>query len=740
MRSRTPAALSTALLLLASATAFHAAPALAQDNFVQRLNDLHSGPDRAVPQSRRSDALLVPALAALQAPPAGVDTPLRAMLVSPGDDAWGKAVEWATQPSQQALLEQIVKVGEPGRGFAFLMPYGEQNVSPEARSAGVVVRLGEPPVLADARFDYIDRLTDAATLVHVEVTRLAHEKKALEGADLLIAWKGLTRQIADREFFAEKRWAMRHAIATLERLRDLVHENADQFTGEQLADIVSDLGEDTLAITRLQLPRADRLAGEQILANAFVERQGPSPEFGALMARIGAGDRPLRQFSESARWQIAGDAHANTFETGDQLRGVFGDWDYRWRLPEFDKVRKQSTDFDRMDRKKFAMVAAIADGVQDLFTLRQRYRAEAEGTRLALAVMGFKADNRSFPASLAAVRPRYIRTVGVDPYSERGQEFHFFVPIRDQPRAARELPKPHTVTLQLPGGFDAQAASVGAVEGFNVGWTLAGGPQSEVRMARIQRLIGRRAPEISATGWINGAQTMRDLRGKIVVLDVWGTWCGPCIAAIPKNNEIASRFADRGVTFVGICESNGSEKMAEVVRQHNIQYPTGREVGDRVKRAYDVGWFPYYVLVDRNGYIRAAGLSPSGVEPALEALLAEQPEMVRPSSESEQQGGMPKSIAFDLDDSTFILYSASVDNTRNWAREVGHAASDMLFWPPTISMLRAELLKGAFTLEDAVEDILWLDPEPDTRAQTRTQTPGAPGTERPAAAPSGTPF
>src|SRR5690606_1998563 len=53
----------------------------------------------------------------------------------------------------------------------------------------------------------------------------------------------------------------------------------------------------------------------------------------------------------------------------------------------------------------------------------------------------------------AAVRPRYVRTIDADPYSESRQEFHFFVPVRDQPRGERDLPKPHEVAVALPEGI-----------------------------------------------------------------------------------------------------------------------------------------------------------------------------------------------------------------------------------------------------------------------------------------------
>lgn len=692
MRSRTPAALSASILLLGAPATVLVAPAAAQDQFVQRVNDLYAGPDRAVPQARRSDLLLIPALAAMQRPPQPVATPLRAMLVSPGDASWNDAVAWATAPSQQAVLEQIVKAGEPGRGFAFLLPYGEQNASPEARSAGLVVRLGDPALLATAKFEYLGRLTDAASLVHIEATRLAHEKEAMRAADLLIAWTGIARQIVDREFFVEKRWGLRHSVATLERLRDLVHEHADQFTGANLADLVTDLSEDNLAISRLQLPRADRIAGEQILARAFVERQGVNSEFGSIMARIGAGDRPLRQFGEAARWQTAGDTHAGTFETGDALRGVFGDWDYRWRLPEFDKVRAQSTEFDRIDRKKFAMVAAVADGVQEMFSLRQRLRAEAEGARLSLAVMGFKADNRTFPASLAAVRPRYVRTVGADPYSERGQEFHYFVPIRDQPRGARELPKPHEVAFQLPP--EVQLASQD--------------PFASVGMSRAAMSSLRRFQEESRSA----AAGLEQMRASI---DQMRASLQSAPAQVRQEAQSSIEMLSLAVTFgQRLNESDEVKRIAGLTNPDSVPQSEANAMLEAVAA-------------------RAAALHQ-------EILAAASPES-RAAMEA-HMAAQRASIQLSLTDASFVLYSAGPDQSRDWARRVGHGAPDLLLWPPAITVVRDRFRESGADLTEITPELLWITAdqpargsEPSTGAQA-----SQPAQQRPASPPGGAPF
>ncbi len=661
MRSRFPATAAFILALSAGSST----PALAQSDsaFLQRANDLYTGPDRAVPDARRSDLALIPVLAKMTPPPEGVDSPLRAALATPGSDAWSAATQWASAAPQQAVLEQIRKVGEtlgPGRNFAFVMPYGESNVSDDARAAGIFVRVGEPPVLAGADFPYLRVLDNAFALVNVEATRLANEGKAMDAATLVTRWTLFARQIADREFFAEKRWGVRNTIAGLERLRDLVHEHQDKFTGAQMADIIATLGEDNLGAERLQIPRANLIAGEQILSRAFVERQGPSDAFGSTMASASAGDRPLRLFGEASRWQDAASKHANTFETGDALRGVFGDWEYRWRLPEFDRVRKQTSDFDRLAKDRFAAVHLVSEGVQEMFDLRQRFRAESEATRLALGVVGYRLDNGVFPRSLAGLRPRYIRTVGTDPYSESRQEFHFFVPIRDQPRGDRELPRPHEISFALPEGaaiasddpFAAAGISRASLGSLRTFQEELGG--SDEGLAKMRQGVDGMKADLQTVP----PNERKQVQGMIELIDIGVKF----VERLRQSDEVKRILALPDLDAVPDAEAT---QMLEAVAR---RMTTIREE----------------LLASASAESRAA----------MEAHMAQ------------QQGAIP----IGLRDDTFILYSAGVDQQRQWAERVGEGAPDLLFWPPALSLFRDQYNAVAAQPDAIAAHWLWITP------------------------------
>ncbi len=144
---------------------------------------------------------------------------------------------------------------------------------------------------------------------------------------------------------------------------------------------------------------------------------------------------------------------------------------------------------------------------------------------------------------------------------------------------------------------------------------------SKVREA-LNAMQGKPAPAFQLNGWMNSkALELKKLKGKIVILDFWATWCGPCIASIPHTNEMMKKYADKGVVFIGVCHQRGAEKMEETAKDKGIKYPIAVDQGTNA--AYKANSFPDYYIIDRKGILRWADIANRDVEKAIEHLLAE---------------------------------------------------------------------------------------------------------------------
>ena len=126
-----------------------------------------------------------------------------------------------------------------------------------------------------------------------------------------------------------------------------------------------------------------------------------------------------------------------------------------------------------------------------------------------------------------------------------------------------------------------------------------------------ESLPGKPAPEISASSWFNtDPLDLKQLRGKVVLLDFWATWCGPCVANLPKVEDLATKYADRGFVVIGIHSADGGDKCGDYVKEKHPGFATAVDDGSTNER-YGIGGIPAYFIIDKAGVV--AKVSTGGV-------------------------------------------------------------------------------------------------------------------------------
>jgi peroxiredoxin len=136
--------------------------------------------------------------------------------------------------------------------------------------------------------------------------------------------------------------------------------------------------------------------------------------------------------------------------------------------------------------------------------------------------------------------------------------------------------------------------------------------------------IGQPAPEISLPAPDGKEIALSSLKGKVVLIDFWASWCGPCRKEMPNVVKAYAQFKNKGFEIFGVSLDQDKDRWVEAIAKDGITWPQVSDLkqwGSSVVKTYNIQGIPYTVLLDKEGKILAKNLRGEELEKKLAEVL-----------------------------------------------------------------------------------------------------------------------
>lgn len=146
----------------------------------------------------------------------------------------------------------------------------------------------------------------------------------------------------------------------------------------------------------------------------------------------------------------------------------------------------------------------------------------------------------------------------------------------------------------------------------------------EVVMAMSSTAIGEMAPDINLPSPDGTPIALSSLKGKVVLIDFWASWCGPCRKEMPNVVKAYAKFKNKGFEIFGVSLDKEKDSWVEAIAKDGITWPQVSDLqqwGSSVVRLYNIQGIPYTVLLDKEGKIIAKNLRGQALEDKLTEVL-----------------------------------------------------------------------------------------------------------------------
>jgi len=167
---------------------------------------------------------------------------------------------------------------------------------------------------------------------------------------------------------------------------------------------------------------------------------------------------------------------------------------------------------------------------------------------------------------------------------------------------------------------------VGVIITFALILTLLGLLAWGLKKAQAGPLEKGIAPDFTITGFDGSTATLSELRGQVVIVNFWASWCPPCREEAAYLEQTWRKYEGRGVIFIGVDWVDTEKEALAYIDEFDITYINGPDIGTRIAQAYNIQGVPETFFVAKNGELRGVHIGPlqsPQLDEKIEELLAE---------------------------------------------------------------------------------------------------------------------
>jgi cytochrome c biogenesis protein CcmG/thiol:disulfide interchange protein DsbE len=119
--------------------------------------------------------------------------------------------------------------------------------------------------------------------------------------------------------------------------------------------------------------------------------------------------------------------------------------------------------------------------------------------------------------------------------------------------------------------------------------------------------------------------SLDDMKGQIVVVNFWASWCVPCRTEVPELEQAWQKYRDQGVVFIGVAYADVEPKSVAFMEEFNVTFPNAPDLGTLISRDYEITAVPETFIIDRNGdiaYVQPGPINIGTLDGVITQLLA----------------------------------------------------------------------------------------------------------------------